>query len=195
MVVLIHLAQGWEFLLGCGRNLGHNIKVNKRNCQKSWNCPVQQHQAYLVPDSPLQELRSRVIVCCVDGRRAGDFTFLFERKYELFLITKGCFDAPEVEGRHMVDILRVRAKIPAMLERCGYKVVIASSANMYPCYSRPVLPPPLSKVISAKHCDALHANDAESMGCSLPVPVLFTSILILPGPETWECCHSSRDGM
>ena len=26
-------------------------------------------KAYLVPESPLQELRSRVIVCCVDGRR------------------------------------------------------------------------------------------------------------------------------
>ena len=48
----------------------------------------------------------------------------------------------------MVNILRVRAKIPAMLERCGYKVVIALSANMYPmypCYSLPVLPPP-------RHC-------------------------------------------
>ena len=67
----------------------------------------------------------------------------------------------------MVNILRVRAKIPAMLERCGYKVVIALSANMYPMYP--------CNVISAK--DYI-AHYAESMRCILPVPVLFTSILI-----------------
>ena len=107
----------------------------------------------------------------------------------------------------MVNILRVRAKIPAMLERCGYKVVIALSANMYPmypCYSLPVLPPPRHCPMSFLQRITLHtmqrAWDA-SFQCqcySLPywsrAPVsLWNGIYYL-----WirnECCHPSRDEM
>jgi len=60
--------------------LARGVTLGVTGFEKTYSARVQ--EAYLVPDSPLQELRSRVIVCGVDGR----------------------------------------AKIPAMLERCGYKV-------------------------------------------------------------------------
>jgi len=58
-----------------GEALARGVSLGVTGFEKTYSARLQ--EAYLVPESPLQELRSRIIVCCVDGR--GKIPVMLER--------------------------------------------------------------------------------------------------------------------